>query len=133
MANLQASPLSLTGSNSNLSVKSHNDSNRCCEKIIETVWSIFKTTLAIGTGMFFYVINPTFCLSSFVFGILFSEQVNSAIKKINLVWQSQKMIGSLAIFVASYLVLPATIAAGAILYSAYWGSQAYLSAQQPID
>lgn len=119
-----SSHASHAGSSPNPSIMSHLN----CTKVIEVATAIFKNLFAVSFGILLYIINPTLSISSFLVGVIFSDQVSDAIKKISTVWNSQKTIGCITLSVACYLALPVTIAASAILYSAYWGSHAYQSA-----
>lgn len=104
-----------------------------CEIFCKRVWECVQALFLLISGVTLFVINPTIFLTGFLIGVIFADQANEAIMRIMQVWENQRCLGTLAIGIAAFLALPATLAAATVLLSVQAGSQTFLAIRQQIE
>lgn len=92
------------------------------DKVIEKVKEVALVVFVVAISSLLFWVNPTICAFGFLAGIIFEDQVRSAIQKIKDVWSSQKVTGALITTVACALSMPVTLATASLLWSAHFGS-----------
>lgn len=100
--------------------------------LIKNIWNIATKVLDFMAGVFFYWANSSIFAFSFMIGIIRNEDVDLTIKKIQIVWEAQKLHSCFLGVVGSFFALPVTLAVGSIIYAANLGSSVYRRAQEVI-
>lgn len=96
-------------------------------KKVERV-ALFILNAAVSTML--YWVNPSLFAIGFIAGIILDDQVTHSIQKIEDVWKSQKLAGTLLGGFACALSLPVTLATASLLWSAHLGSLMSTEAQK---
>lgn len=90
--------------------------------VVQKVEEVASFVIASALSALLFWVNPSLFAFGFFAGIIFDENVETAIQKIKNVWINQKVAGCIFGTFACWISLPVTLATASMLWPAHLGS-----------